>query len=49
MEATLPQERFGGAHLNLIEHGRHICNAKKPKCNECPLKKYCVFVKTLDV
>ena len=49
LEATLPQERFGGAHLNLIEHGRHICNAKKPKCNECPLKKYCVFVKTLDV
>lgn len=48
LEATLPEERFGGAHLNLIEHGRHICSAKNPKCEECPVKKYCIYIKTLD-
>ncbi|GAB4140482.1 MAG: endonuclease III [Patescibacteria group bacterium] len=26
-----------------IEHGRKICNAKKPKCNECFLKNFCKF------
>lgn len=25
----------------LIDHGRAICNAKKPKCNECFLNKIC--------
>ena len=25
----------------LIEHGRKVCEAKKPKCNECMLNKLC--------
>lgn len=30
-------------HLALIIHGRRICNARKPLCNECPLKKLCIY------
>ena len=29
-------------HL-LVWHGRNICNARNPKCNECPVKEYCKF------
>ncbi|MHC4820805.1 MAG: hypothetical protein ACYTDX_03675 [Planctomycetota bacterium] len=25
----------------LILHGRAICNARKPRCDECPLAKHC--------
>ncbi|HQJ75380.1 MAG TPA: endonuclease III [Bacteroidota bacterium] len=25
----------------LMAHGRKICNAKKPKCNECTISDYC--------
>ena len=25
----------------LMAHGRKICNAKKPKCNECKISDYC--------
>jgi endonuclease-3 len=25
----------------IIWHGRKICDARKPKCETCPLKKYC--------
>ena len=25
----------------LIWHGRKVCDARKPKCNACPLLKYC--------
>lgn len=25
----------------VIDHGRAICNAKNPKCDICPLNKYC--------
>ena len=27
-------------HL-MISHGREICKARKPKCDECPLTEYC--------
>ena len=29
-------------HL-LVWHGRNTCIARKPKCNICPIKKYCNF------
>jgi endonuclease-3 len=29
----------------LIEHGRKICDAKKPKCESCPVKDYCKYYK----
>ena len=25
----------------LVFHGRAICDARKPKCNECPVKNFC--------
>lgn len=46
LEEVLPPSRFHGAHLNFIEHGRGICDARKPKCNECPLKKWCKYGKS---
>lgn len=48
LEATLPADRFGGAHLNFLEHGRHVCDARNPKCGECGLRKWCMFAKSLD-
>ena len=27
----------------LVWHGRNICDARKPKCLECPINKYCAF------
>ncbi|RKX17871.1 MAG: endonuclease III, partial [Candidatus Zixiibacteriota bacterium] len=32
-------------HLNIIEHGRKICQARKPRCNECSLKRLCRYYK----
>ncbi len=31
------------AHHWLILHGRYICQARKPKCEECGLTPYCKF------
>ncbi len=28
-------------HL-LVYHGREVCSAKKPKCDKCTVKKYCI-------
>lgn len=35
------------AHHWLIKHGRYICTARKPKCNECKLLAYCRFGKVI--
>ncbi len=36
----LPNQRMK-THLILIEFGRLICRAQNPKCEECPIKRYC--------
>ncbi len=36
-----PRERWTMLSHLLIEHGRQICDARKPKCEECPLADMC--------
>ena len=31
-------------HVNLITFGRRICQARNPKCHECPLYDECLYV-----
>ena len=37
----IPYEFWGWIAIALILHGRSICPARKPQCDECTLKKYC--------
>ncbi len=41
LEDMLPQEIYYPFHLNLIRHGRRICEARSPKCERCPLQANC--------
>jgi len=41
LEADIPPNQRTEIHLILIEFGRQICRAQNPKCEECPIKKYC--------
>jgi endonuclease-3 len=43
MEKLLPDNTYYPAHLNIIRLGREICNARKPKCDRCPLNDMCDF------
>ena len=38
---TLPESRWTEAHHSLIFHGRRCCDARKPKCDECPIEHLC--------
>ncbi|NJD01156.1 MAG: hypothetical protein FIA99_00820 [Ruminiclostridium sp.] len=38
--AVLPMDRYS-LHVNLVLHGRKICKAKKPVCQECRLALSC--------
>ena len=46
---NIPQKYLSRAHHWLILHGRYICLARKPKCQECGLIPYCkYFLKKKD-
>lgn len=44
--ANIPRDLLAIAHHWLILHGRYICVARKPKCEECGLKPVCKYYKT---
>jgi len=46
--AAFPQEEWGGLTDVLITHGRACCNAKKPKCEICPVTRYCRFYRSFS-
>ena len=37
----IPKEYYYDVNHLLVWHGRQICNARNPKCLECPVKQYC--------
>jgi endonuclease-3 len=39
----IPTEYVNKSHHWLILHGRYICQARRPKCEECALKPACKF------
>ena len=41
MTRLIPREKWGRAHHWLIWHGRRICKAQRPLCEECPLQEWC--------
>ncbi|MGH7596393.1 MAG: endonuclease III [bacterium] len=40
----VPQDAWTIFAHQMIQHGRQVCQARKPKCNECPLAPDCPFV-----
>jgi endonuclease-3 len=41
MQTRVPEGKSFSFHLQLIHHGRTICRARKPLCEQCPLKSLC--------
>lgn len=38
---SIPEPYWSRAHHWLIHHGRQVCHARKPACNNCPLADLC--------
>ncbi|HET7420258.1 MAG TPA: endonuclease III [Candidatus Dormibacteraeota bacterium] len=39
--AAVPPEEWSGLSLRLILHGRRVCDARRPRCEECVLNDFC--------
>jgi len=46
---VIPETDWIDAHHQLILHGRRVCDARKPKCEECTLAALCPYLKTKKV
>ncbi len=43
LEAQMPPQTYYDFHLNLIRHGRQICQARRPRCERCALRDLCDY------
>ena len=41
----IPKEYYKDVNHLLVWHGRQTCDSRKPKCKDCPVRKYCIFGK----
>ncbi len=41
----LPEEIWSKTHHTLIFHGRRMCKARKPDCENCPVNSVCLYYK----
>jgi endonuclease-3 len=41
LERLIPPQRRVSVHLSIIEFGREICRAPRPRCSVCPISKLC--------
>jgi len=46
LEDLLPPEIYYTFHLNLISHGRGVCQARRPRCELCALRNLCDWYAT---
>lgn len=45
--SIVPKEEWTGLSLRLILHGRKICIARRPRCEECILNDFCPSSRTM--
>lgn len=43
LEKAVPKELWINTHYALVLHGRYICKARNPKCDECCFKQECRY------
>ena len=47
LEGLFPPETYYPAHLNIIRLGREICQARRPRCEVCPILDLCDYGRTV--
>ena len=43
LKLLYPQDRWAQISMTMIHFGRDVCDAKKPRCWECPLRDRCAY------
>ncbi len=43
LAVLVPKEEFYNFHINIIEHGRAVCQARRPRCEMCKVSRLCDY------
>jgi len=43
LKALYPERDWAGVSMRVIQFGRDVCDARRPRCWECPLADRCVY------
>lgn len=43
LKALYPEKEWSGISMRLIQFGRDVCDARRPRCWECPLRDRCTY------
>jgi endonuclease-3 len=43
LRALYPAKEWSGVSMRIIQFGRDVCNARRPRCWECPLSDRCAY------
>lgn len=43
LKALYPEQEWAGISMRVIQFGRDVCDARRPRCWECPLADRCPF------
>ena len=46
LEKNVDKDKWNITHKQIIAHGRAICKARNPLCEECELKKFCLYYRS---
>lgn len=49
MEAIVPPEEYYAFHLQMIYHGRAVCQARRPLCEQCPITTVCDYYQQTSI
>ncbi len=47
LESLIPPEQVYPFHMNLIAHGRKVCKAQRPRCDQCILASECDYLRRI--
>lgn len=47
MEALVSPARYGPLHRYLVRHGREVCTARRPRCEVCPVRRWCDYANSV--
>lgn len=47
LQAMLPDELVYAFHVNMVTHGRRVCKARDPACDDCTLLPLCLYGQSL--
>jgi len=43
LESLVPADKVYAFHVLFIEHGRKVCKAPRPRCDDCVLNGLCLY------